>query len=133
MAFLLDTCTVSDYIKGDRHTVKRFKREKPFDICISAITVFEIDFGLKLKPSLIAKINPQLKAIYQKVEIVDFSTAEAYRAAEIRKDLKQAGTPIGFYELLIAATAKANDLMLVTSNIDEFSQVDGLRLENWRR
>ena len=132
MAFLLDTCTISDYIKGDRSTIHRLRQEKPFDIYISTLTVFEIDFGLQLKPSLIKKIRPQLEIIYRKVEIIDFSINEAYSAAKIRKDLKLAGTPIGFYDLLIAATAQANNLRLVTSNCDEFSRIEGLEVENWR-
>lgn len=131
MAFLLDTCTVSDYIKGDRSTIRKLRQEKPFDIYISTLTVFEIDFGLQLKPSLIQKIRPQLEIIYRKVEIIDFSVIEAYSAAKIRKDLKLAGTPIGFYDLLIAATAHANNLRLVTSNCDEFSRIEGLEIENW--
>ena len=132
MAFLLDTCTISDYLKGDRSTLRRFKQEKPFDIYISTLTVFEIDFGLQLKPSLIKKIAPQLEIIYRKIEIINFSIDEAYSAAKIRKDLKLAGTPIGFYDLLIAATAQANDLILVTSNCNEFSRIEGLEVENWR-
>ncbi|MGL5078460.1 MAG: type II toxin-antitoxin system VapC family toxin, partial [Waterburya sp.] len=42
------------------------------------------------------------------------------------------GTPIGAYDLLIAATALANELILVTSNTKEFSRVKHLVLENWR-
>ena len=132
MAFLLDTCTISDYLKGDRSTMRRFKQEKPFDIYISTLTVFEIDFGLQLKPSLIKKIAPQLEIIYRKIEIISFSIDEAYSAAKIRKYLKLAGTPIRFYDLLIAATAQANNLILVTSNCNEFSRIEGLEVENWR-
>ncbi len=130
--YLLDTCTLSDYIKGEVNTITRLRQEKPIDICIPVVTVFEIDYGLALKPSLISKIKPQLKAIYDLVEIMDFSLAEAEQAAQIRQELKSAGTPIGAYDLLIAATARANQLILVTSNIKEFSRVKNLNLENWR-
>ena len=41
------------------------------------------------------------------------------------------GTPIGFYDTLIAGHALALDATLVTNNVDEFSRVDGLRVENW--
>ena len=130
--YLLDTCTLSDYIKGDANTIKRLRKEKPIDIYISAITVFEIDYGLRLKPSLIKKVAPQLKAIYDAVEIIDFTPTEAYRASQIRKDLKEAGTPIGAYDLLIASISLVNELILVTSNTKEFSRVKNLNLENWR-
>ena len=132
MIYLLDTCTLSDYLKGETNTIKKFHQTKPHDICLSSITVFEIDYGLQLKPSLTAKINPQLQAIYQKVKIINFSPIEAKIAANIRRDLKQAGTPIDYYDLLIAATAKVHHLILVTSNTKEFSRVKDLELENWR-
>ena len=41
------------------------------------------------------------------------------------------GTPIGPNDLLIAAHALALDLTLVTANVEEFSRVPGLRIENW--
>ncbi len=132
MAYLLDTCALSDYLKGDPNTIRRFHQTQPHDVFLSSITVFEIDYGLQLKPSLSKQLNPQLQAIYRKVQIIDFSPTEAKVAAKIRSDLKQAGTPIGYYDLLIAATAKVHSLTVVTSNTKEFSRVSGLELENWR-
>lgn len=49
----------------------------------------------------------------------------------IRAELKRQGRPIGANDLLIAATALAYDLTLVTHNTREFSRVPGLRLEDW--
>jgi tRNA(fMet)-specific endonuclease VapC len=132
MPYLLDTCTLSDYLKGDRPTLLRLKREKPYDIYVSAVTRFEIEYGLQLKPSLVKKIAPQLEVIYQKIKTLDFSIAEANKTAKIRKELKKIGKPIGFYDLLIAGTAMTHKLILVTSNTEEFSRVKELKIENWR-
>jgi tRNA(fMet)-specific endonuclease VapC len=41
------------------------------------------------------------------------------------------GTPIGAYDLQIAAIALANNLILVTHNVNEFSRVEGLQIEDW--
>jgi tRNA(fMet)-specific endonuclease VapC len=41
------------------------------------------------------------------------------------------GTPIGPYDLQIAAIALIHNLILVTHNIKEFSRVEGLRFEDW--
>ncbi len=132
MTYLLDTCSLSDYIKGEIKTMQRLKQENPYNIFVSSITRFEIEYGLKLKPSLSQTITPQLEAIYQKIKTIDFSIAEANMAAKIRSELKQAGSPIGYYDLLIAATALANNLIVVTSNLKEFSKIEGLSVENWR-
>ena len=50
---------------------------------------------------------------------------------DIRAHLARLGTPIGPYDLQIAAIACAHDLTLVTRNVREFERVPGLRLENW--
>ena len=59
----------------------------------------------------------------------DDSCSEPY--GRIRQELERLGTPIGAYDLMIAATAIAHDLTLVTHNIDEFARVVGLRYEDW--
>ena len=46
-------------------------------------------------------------------------------------DLARVGTLIGPNDLLIAASARAHDLSLVTANVGEFSRVVGLRVEDW--
>ncbi len=59
----------------------------------------------------------------------DDQCAEHYGV--IRAELERAGTPIGPNDLMIAATAKAHDITLVSHNTREFSRVVGLRLEDW--
>jgi len=55
--------------------------------------------------------------------------AEHY--AQIRDDLETNGQVIGPFDLLLAATALANDLTLVTHNTGEFKRVADLRVEDW--
>ena len=50
---------------------------------------------------------------------------------DIRADLARKGTPIGPYDLQIAAIALANDCILITHNTGEFSRIAGLKLEDW--
>ncbi len=49
----------------------------------------------------------------------------------IRALLAADGTPIGAYDLQIAAIALANNLTLVTHNTREFRRVEGLQIEDW--
>jgi tRNA(fMet)-specific endonuclease VapC len=52
---------------------------------------------------------------------------------EIRATLARQGKPIGPYDLQIAAISVTHDLTLVTDNVDEFSRVPRLKIENWQR
>ncbi len=54
---------------------------------------------------------------------------EAYSL--IRRDLESHVTPIGANDLLIAATARAHDLIVVTHDVREFGRVPGLEIEDW--
>ena len=62
-----------------------------------------------------------------------FNSQEAEKAAEIRGILKIAGSPIGAYDVLIAAIALSHNYIIVTSNVREFQRVPNLQIENWPR
>ena len=60
-----------------------------------------------------------------------FGDEAAFIYGRIRARLARAGTPIGAYDLQIAAIALANNLTLVTHNIREFERVEVLLIEDW--
>lgn len=60
-----------------------------------------------------------------------FDDAAAELAGILRAQLGQPGTPIGPYDLQIAAIALVNGCTLVTHNVSEFSRVPNLVFEDW--
>jgi tRNA(fMet)-specific endonuclease VapC len=60
-----------------------------------------------------------------------FTIDAAREAGAIRADLATAGRIIGAYDLLIAGHARFLKAILVTNNVDKFSRVEGLSVENW--
>jgi len=60
-----------------------------------------------------------------------FDDACAAEYGMLRADLASRGTPIGSNDLMIAAIARVHDLVVTTNNVDEFSRVVGLRVEDW--
>ena len=63
--------------------------------------------------------------------VVDFTLDAAKKAAKIRNNLQKPGTPIGAYDIQIAAIALSLNMTLLTNNTREFERVKGLKLENW--
>ncbi|MFE4108534.1 type II toxin-antitoxin system VapC family toxin [Almyronema epifaneia] len=133
MRYLLDTCVISDFIKGETGTIARLKQTPPADVAISAITVMELRYGLVLNPQRAQKIEPAIASILSSATLLPFGTAEAAQAAQIRAVLKTQGLPIGAYDVLIAATALHYKLIMVTANEREFERVVNLPIENWRQ
>ena len=132
MRYLLDTCVTSDFVKGDANVQARLKAERPSDIAISSITLMEIHYGLSLNAARAKKITPIIQSILQMISVLPYEDNEALATARIRASLKQQGTPIGPYDVMIAGTAQANGLIMVTSNVGEFQRVQGLTIEDWK-
>lgn len=128
--YLLDTNTVIYFFKGLGGVAKNMFERSPQEIFIPSIVIYELEVGIA-KSSDSKKREEQLLKLLSHVQIVDFSENEAKVSAKIRAELEKNGTPIGPIDTLIAGCAKANGLILVTRNIDEFKRVDGLSLENW--
>lgn len=131
MNYLIDTCILADFFKKIPAVVERFRETSPGQIYLSSITVMEIEYGLKLNPERTKKIRPLWNQLVKHVQTIPFSDACAVAAAAVRSQLKQEGLPIGPYDILIAGTAIANDLIVVTANLKEFQRVSSLKVENW--
>lgn len=132
MKYLLDTCVVSDFIKGEKNTLDKIKKISPSDLAVSSISVMEINYGLALNPARARNIGKIIQDFLSALSVIDFNNEDASEAAIIRAYLKEKGCPIGSYDVLLAGTALNRQLIFVSSNTSEFNRVEGLILENWR-
>ena len=131
MKYMLDTNIVA-YIRNNRPetVLDRFRQYKPEDICISSITMAELEYGV-CNSSRPEQNRIALMMLLSDISIVPFDANAAIEYGAIRYDLKKNGTPIGANDLLIAAHARSLGLTLITNNTREFERVEGLKLENW--
>lgn len=132
MNYILDTCVLSDFFKKDGSTIAHFQKVTPGQLFISTITVMEIEYGLSLHAEREIKIRPLWKSLLKQIQIVPFCSDCAQAAATLRAILKRSGQLIGPFDILIAATAQAHNLILVTSNMKEFTRIPSIQIENWR-
>jgi tRNA(fMet)-specific endonuclease VapC len=131
--YLLDTCTVSDFVKGHPHVMRQVKATPPAWLAVSSLTRMEIDYGLAIQPERARRLAPMLEAFFSVVITLPFNEADAQATAALRAALRAQGQPIGAYDALIAGTAMARGLIAVTSNVGEFRRVGGLQVEDWRQ
>ena len=131
--FLLDTTTISDYLKRDRTVTSNILKTSPNKIYISAISKYEIACGLYKKPSLSPEFSKQLQEFYRLTNDLPFTSIAAEMAGEIANNLKKKGQPIGVPDVLIAATAIHENLTLVTSNTKHFQRIEKLEIVDWKK
>ncbi len=56
---------------------------------------------------------------------------EALVAGDILAYMRETGQTIGIEDILIASSAIAHNLIMVTSNTRHFSKIKDLKIENW--
>ena len=100
---------------------------------VSVIVLFELRYGAA--KSARPERNAQRIADFLSgpIEVLSFEAADAEEAGGIRAAVERAGTPIGAYDVLVAAQARRRDALLVTANQREFARVPRLRCEDWAK
>ena len=131
MKYLLDTNVCIRILNGSSETVvTRLRELDPGTITMSSVVRAELVYGAKKSRKMAANLR-LVNAFFEPFGCLPFDDRAADAYGQIRADLERLGQPIGPNDLLIAATALANNLTLVTHNTSEFDRVPGLELEDW--
>ncbi|MGD9136170.1 MAG: type II toxin-antitoxin system VapC family toxin [Desulfobacterales bacterium] len=130
MKYILDTNTLIYFFKGLGDVSKKMLAQPPSEIAIPTVVLFELEVGIA-KSTSPRKRKSQLQEFTALVNVLPFGIAESKFAAQIRVKLEKQGLPIGPYDVLIAATAMANNMILVTHNQKEFGRIESLKIEDW--
>jgi tRNA(fMet)-specific endonuclease VapC len=130
--FLLDTNVCIRLLNGTSANVAaELAARDVADVLMSAIVKTELFYGARRS----SRPEDNLRTLHRFFDpfvSVDFRDRAAQHAGWIRAELADRGTPIGPLDVMIAASARAHDLTLVTNNTREFGRVLGLRLVDWQ-
>lgn len=130
-ASLVDTNILSHFFRGNPQVVAKVEAylQEHDTINFSIITYYEIVSGLKHRDAhnqltLFLEFAAQNTILPLTPEVADV-------AAEVYSDLRKCGQPIDDIDLLIAGTAIANQLVLITDNRKHFDRIVQLEVDNW--
>ncbi len=131
MMYLLDTNVCIKHLNGQSISIQQHLAvAKPQEVVLCSVVRAELFYGV-LKSRQSAKNMAKLRQFVSGFASLAFDDAAAEHYGQIRTQLEQQGTPIGPNDLMIAAIALANRVVLVTHNTREFSRVPGLLYEDW--
>lgn len=131
MRYMLDTnICIYAIKKKPAEVLERLKTNLERGLCISAITLAELEHGVK-KSAYPEKNELALMQFLSVLTVLPFDDMASVEYGKICAYLQKQGTPIGVMDMLIAAHAKAEGMILVTNNVREFERVPDLTVENW--
>lgn len=120
MGYLIDTCVLSELARRKPDPAVIAWAGGVTRLAISVITIDEIHFGLARRPN--ERVRAWIEAFFQRHPVLEVTTAIARRAGELRGALAARGSVRHQADMLIAATAQAHQLTLVTRNTKDFEQ-----------
>lgn len=131
--YLLDTNILSELIrrKPNVHLLARLGLEPAHTLFTSCICVMELRFGSALRKDFEKFWQKITKEIIYRVSILPIGEKEVLIAGDILAGLRKTGKSIGLEDVLIAASALANQSIVVTANTRHFARITGLQVENW--
>jgi len=129
--YLLDTNACVRYLAGRSLVLRALLEATPPDeLAVCSVVKAELRYGAYKGQRTETTLRAQ-DILLGQLRSLPFDDAAAEVYGQIRAALERAGTPIGANDLLIAAIALANHLVLVTHNTTEFCRVPGLVVEDW--
>lgn len=132
MMYMLDTNALIAAVRHPDWPIRdKIKRHLGLDLCISAVTYGELEYGIRRS----AKPHQNRIAVNQillGIRILDFDQNAASEFGDIIAVLERQGQHIDNRDMLIAAHARSRHYTLITHNTREFTRVNGLRVEDWQ-
>ena len=129
--YLLDTNICIYLMKGKYPALQeKILSLRPDDICISAITVYELEYGAA-KSRWGSSTRQKMRIFLAPFNIIPFEDKDSEAAGTIRAYLERHGRPVGAYDILIAAQGLSRDLTVITHNTQEFERIPGLKIQDW--
>ena len=130
----LDTNIVIGIVNG-RSTSLRLRLEEQMrsgtEVVLPVIALFEMRYGFAKSDRREHSERLLDRFLALGINVLPFEPEDAAHAGDIRAYLERRGTPIGAYDILIAAQARRRGATMVTANIREFERVPGLLVTDW--
>ena len=133
MKYLWDTDTCIYLLNGNSLIEEKLRSIGDKDICTTIVNIAELKFGAYNS----SQVESNLRRIERLASILtvlnDFSNEIATIFAKNKAILRKDGIIIGDFDLLIASFALANNLIIVTNNIEHFRHIPNIKIENWAK
>jgi tRNA(fMet)-specific endonuclease VapC len=103
------------------------------NLAISSIVLFELCYSAANSGWPERNARRLADFLAGPIEVLAFESEDAQEAGDIRAALERSRTPIGAYDVLVAAQARRRGALLITANGRAFARVPRLRIEDWTR
>lgn len=128
--YLLDTNIVIYCLKGHEVVNKNLRSHLDDPINISVVTLMELYYGA-YKSQKVESNLAKIKTLENSIEVIPLGKEAVEIFGIYKAKLERSGTPLDDFDLILAACAMTNNLVLVTNNTKHFKRIEGLKVTDW--
>jgi len=128
MKYLIDTDVASYFLRGKFNLDEKFEQEKYENLALSIVTVAELKVLAYKNPNSVINLY-SINSLSQFLTLLepDEETWEIF--SMVKSETLTKGRKRGDFDILNAAIAKRNKLVIVTNNISHYEDLVGVK--NW--
>jgi len=130
LQYMLDTNICIYVIKNYPPKLRERFNRLAEQLCISTITLAELVYGAEKSSRRLENLQA-VEQFSARLDVLAFPPKAAAHFGQLRADVECRGQPVGPFDMLIGAHARAEGLIVVTNNAREFRRLPGVRVENW--
>ena len=127
--YLLDTNIWIHFIKGQFGLNEKVEEVGLHNCYVSIITIGELHFGAA-NSQRVEENTERINNLFKDVQVVPLDKVMAVYGTQ-KAHLKKIGRLVGNFDILIGSTAIAHNMTLVTRNVKDFENLQGIEIENW--
>ena len=128
--YLLDTNIIIYNLKGNQTVQESLQRHRNDSLCVSIISIMELYYGA-YKSQRVESNLEKVKIIEESLKVIQTGEEIAELFGILKAGLEAKGQANDDFDILIAATALARILILVTNITKHFAKIEGLKIDNW--
>lgn len=73
----------------------------------------------------------KVREFLSRMELLEFSAQACERFGRVKGELESRGTPVGDFDIMIAAIALVHNQKVLTRDVEHFQKIPGLVVETW--
>lgn len=128
--FLLDSNVCIACLRRKPWALKALASVSQTSVAVSPLTVGELVIGAHLSEDSNRELS-KVEQFLRPIQVLPFGREEAYQWATLDAQLRRLGNRIETEDAMIAATALAHEMILITGNTKHFNRVKGLKVVDW--
>ena len=127
---ILDSDILVGILRKNQDAIEKYEQKEKEEIATTIFNAQELLFGALISENVAANFNAA-KELLDELDILIYDKKSMTESVKIQAYLEKTGKHIGIFDEMISGICTANNATIITRNVEHFSRVANLKIEEW--